>query len=349
MFQRPQLRAVAAVAAAGTICALGAASVAAASSTSAWSPRRGPVPHAFTDAAPALTAVSFGSRPAADTLVAWKGQAGEHVFYEASATPALHAGWTARAAIPGAATNAAPSISAYRDPNGREAVLAVWKGRTDQLVHYAQGETNANRTISWTAVHTLPTAALNVTDAAPAVFFPEHKYVAVVAFRGPFDHIRTIIGTPDHRGFTWSASRVVSPSAVSGSGPAIAEQQSSTGHGKIFVFWKDHKSSQISFATTGDPVASPTSWTPVTALAGSVTSAIPAASAVGPHGTGPLLLAYKAPHSTHVLYRTLTGGTWSAPLRVPGTQTTWGPALLRGQLATTSPTSAGNIFFHFFR
>jgi len=108
---------------------------------------------------------------------------------------------------------------------------------------------------------------------------------------------------------------------------------------------------QISYAATaGDPLAAAgaVKWTPVTDLAGSTTSGIPAASAVGPHGTGPLLLAYKAPHTIHVLYRTLAGGTWSAPATVPGAQTVTGPALLRGQLATTSPTSAGNIFFHFF-
>ena len=62
----------------------------------------------------------------------------------------------------------------------------------------------------------------------------------------------------------------------------------------------------------------------------------------------PLLLAYKAPHNTAVLYRTLTGGTWSAAAVVPGAATTVSPALLGTKLANTNPGTAGNIFFHIY-
>lgn len=346
MLKRPKL--VAAVAVASTICALGAATAASASATGSWSGRIGPVPKAFTNASPALTTVSFGTSPVTQTVVAWKGQGNAHVFYAASPAIRVHKSWSARAEIPGAASTQAPSIASYRDPNGREALLAVWRG-SGGLIQYAQGETKAGQKISWTGVSTLPKSIYSTTDAPPAVSFALDRYVAVVAYRGPFDHIRYIEGVPSRRGFKWSNSHEISTTAVSSSGPAIAEQQNATGHGTIFVFWKGHGTNQINYASAADPLAAEghVAWTLAT-LTGSVTSATPAASALGAHGTGGLMLAYKAPHTTRVLYRTLTGGTWSAPLAVPSTSTVYGPALVRGELATTSPTSAGNIFFHVF-
>jgi len=69
----------------------------------------------------------------------------------------------------------------------------------------------------------------------------------------------------------------------------------------------------------------------------------PAASVPTLNGTGPLLLAYKAPFSTHVRFQTLTGTTWSASANVPGARTAVSPALLRNILATTTPGTIGNI------
>jgi hypothetical protein len=294
--------------------------------------------------------VTFGGSLTSSTVAAWKAQTSGTIFYEASATPGAKKSWTAKAAIPGARTNTAPAITSYRDPYGNEAVLAVWRGASGGLIHYAQGEVRAGRKLSWNSVATLPKSIYNTTDTAPAVYFAQDRYLAVIAYRGPYDHVRYIIGTPHHRGFTWSSSSWVSASAVSGSSPTIAELQTSTGHGTIYVFWKDNKSSQVSYATTPDPLTTGPglTWSAVTALTGSVTGAGPAAASVGPHGTGPLLLAYKAPHSTSVLYRTLSGGTWSPAAVVPSTSTTYGPALLGGELATTSSSSAGNIFLHIF-
>jgi hypothetical protein len=349
MLKRPT-RLVAAVAAAGTICALGAATAASASATGPWSGRIGPVPGAFTNAAPSLASVTFGASSTFNTVVAWRGQTGGKILYKASPALGVKGDWTKLASIPGANTSSAPSIAAYRDPNGREAVLAVWRATKGNTIDYAQGETVAGGTITWTAVSALPVNALNVTDAAPAVFFPAHRYAALVAFRGPHEHIRFITGIPSKRGFKWSASSVVNTTAVAATGPAIAEVQTSTAAGSVYVFWKDTKSTNISYSTTPDPltIATGLKWTTPVILAGSDTSDAPAASSVGPHGAGPLLLAYKAPHNTSILYRTLSGGTWSAAAVVPSASTTVSPALLGTKLANASPGTAGNIFFHIY-
>jgi hypothetical protein len=343
-------RLVAAVAAAGTICALGAATAASASATGPWSGRVGPVPGAFTNAAPSLASVTFGASSTFNTVVAWRGQAGGKILYKSSPALGVKGDWTPLASVPGASTSSAPSIAAYRDPNGREAVVAVWRATKGNTIDYAQGETEGNHQITWTAVSALPKSTLNVTDAAPAVFFPAHRYAALVAFRGPHDHIRFITGIPSKRGFKWSASSVVNTTAVAATGPAIAEVQTSTAAGSVYVFWKDQKSTNISYSTTPDPltIATGLKWSVPVILAGSDTSNAPAASSVGPHGAGPLLLAYKAPHNTSILYRTLSGGTWSAAAVVPTASTTVSPALLGTKLANTSPGTAGNIFFHIY-
>ena len=345
MLKSHTTRLAAAVVAAGAICALGAAS---ASATNAWSGRIGPVPRAFTNASPALTNVTFGGSAQNQTLVAWKGQGGAHIFYQASPTIGVKKSWSPKAEIPGASSTAAPGVSSYRDPNGREAVLAVWRGNGG-LVQYAQGETVAGQKIVWTGISTLPKNLYSTTDAAPAVFFAQNRYVAVVAYRGPHDHIRFIEGVPSHRGFVWSTSREVSPTAVANSGPTIAELQASTGHGILGIFWRDKATGGISYASTTDPLAAATSvtWT-IADVPGAKTSDNPAASALGQHGTGPLILAYKAAHGAHINFQTLTTSGWSTPAPVPSTSTVYGPALVRGELATTSASSAGNIFFHVF-
>ena len=101
MLKSHTTRLAAAVVAAGAICALGAAS---ASATNAWSGRIGPVPRAFTNASPALTNVTFGSSARNQTLVAWKGQGGAHIFYQASPTIGVKKSWSPKAEIPGASS-----------------------------------------------------------------------------------------------------------------------------------------------------------------------------------------------------------------------------------------------------
>jgi hypothetical protein len=345
MLKSHTTRLAAAVVAAGAICALGAAS---ASASSTWSGRIGPVPRAFTNASPALTTVTFGGSSQNQTLVAWKGQGNAHIFYEASPAIGVKKSWSKQASIPGAASTKAPAVATYRDPNGREAVLAVWRGNGG-LVQYAQGETQAGQKIAWTKISTLPKNLYSTTDAAPAVSFAEHRYVAVVAYRGPHEHIRFIEGVPSHRGFVWSSSHEVSPTAVANSGPSIAELQTGTGHGVLGLFWRDKATGGVGYASTTDPLAAASSvkWT-FADVPGAKTSDNPAASSLGQHGTGPLILAYKAAHGAHINFQTLTTSGWSAPAPVPSTSTVYGPALVRGELATTSASSAGNIFFHVF-
>jgi hypothetical protein len=337
----------AAVAAAGTICALGAASMAGATTTG-WGGRLGPVPGADTNATPAITAATFGSSPVNQTVVAWKGDGNAHIFYSATTALGVKKDYSAKAAIPGAASTAAPSLATYTDPNGREAIVAVWRG-AGGLISYAQGETEAGQKIVWTAVNTLPNSVYNTTDAAPSVTFLLDRYAAVIAFRGPHDHIRYIEGLPAGRNFRWSSSYEVSPTAVADSGPAITEQQTGTAHGSVSIFWRDAKTHEVATASTPDPVALPGKvvWT-YSLVAGSATSDNPAAATLGLHGSGSLLLAYKALHGTHVLYQVLTSTGWTAPAPVPSTSTVYGPALFRGELATTSSSSAGNIYFHVF-
>lgn len=346
MLKRPTLRLAATVVAAGAICALGATSAMAAGG---WSGKIGPVPRAFTNAGPSVTTVFFGNSAKVQTMVAWKSQSNQHIFYEASPTIGVRKSWSAKAEIPGASSTQAPSISSYRDPNGRNAVLAVWRG-PGGLIQYAQGETRFGQLITWTHVATLPKNIYSTTDAQPAVFFALDKYVAIVAYRGPHDHIRYIEGKPSRRGFTWSHSHEISTSAVASSGPAIAEQQTGTGHGLIYVFWKGQGTHRISYSTAADPIlpGGSVNWSPVTALTGSVTSSTPAASALGPHGAGGLMLVYKVPHAAHLVYRVLTGSTWGAPASVPSSNTVYAPAIVRNELANTSAAQSGDIFFHRF-
>ncbi len=116
------------------------------------------------------------------------------------------------------------------------------------------------------------------------------------------------------------------------------------------MLWRGGHTDRVRFATTPDPLttARGLSWTRPAVLPGAVTGAAPAASSLGGHGRGPLLVAYKAPHSVHVRYQLGTGAGWTAPRRVPGARTVVAPALLGGVLATTSPSASGSIFFHIY-
>ena len=360
MLRRPMPRLLSAAAVTGAACALSAAALAAAAAAPAlaaaavprpaghWSGPEGPLPRAFTNAAAALAPVSFPGSAGRGLLAAWKGQLSGRVFYETRLSAAGH--WSARASIPLARTNRAPSVASYTDPDGRPAEVAVWKGRGNRRIWYSQGETARNGTISWTVPQSLPRTVRDRTRSAPAVFFPFDTYVAVVAWKGPLHHVRYAIGTPGlARGFRWSASHRI-PGSRTRTAPAIAEVQGGTAHGTLYVLWRGQRTHRIRFATTPDPLtlASGLTWTAPAAVPGAVTGAAPAASSLGAHGGSPLLVAYKAPHSVRVRYQLGTAGGWSLPRRVPRARTAVAPALLGGVLATTSPSASGSIFFHVF-
>ena len=174
----------------------------------------------------------------------------------------------------------------------------------------------------------------------------------IVAWKGPYDHVRYSVGTPAGRGFTWTPSNWLSAAAITktGAAPALAEVQTGTAKGTLYVFWKGYRSYQVRYATTSDPLNlshSRLSWSATKVVPRAATGAGPAASALGTHGAGPLLLAYKAPRTLRVRYQTLRTG-WSAPRAVPGASTAVGPALLGGLLATTASDTSGSIFYRYF-
>ena len=352
MLNRPISRLATVVAAAGTVCALGAATAAAAAPSSArsWSGPKGPVPHAFSNATPGLTRIFLTGTGTNGTLVTWKGKFDDRIHYEMR----IGGRWSAAQTIPGAAASAGPSVAFYPDPTGHDAVLAVWKKLGSTRILYAQGQAHSSGTISWAAPATLP-GSLTSTTTAPAVLFPAnapHDRV-IVAWKGPFDHVRYSVGTPAGRGFTWTPSDWLSAALITrtGAAPTLAEVQTGTAQGTLYVFWKGYRSYQVRYATTSDPLnlsRSHLTWSTTTVVPRAATGAGPAVSALGAHGAGPLLLADKAPRSLQVRYQTLHT-VWSARRTVPGASTAVGPALLGGQLATTASDISGSIFFRYFR
>jgi hypothetical protein len=362
MLRRPLTRLVSAVTVAGTLCAVGAG-VASAAPAASWSGPSKPIPGALTNDSPALSTISFPNPIGQGVLVAWRGRGvAGHVFYKYR-TNARHR-WSHIGVVSGALTSSAPAIASYTDPLGRPAVLLVWAGHADKHIWYSQGETRRDGTIGWTKPAFLPKAiAFSSTFNAPAVFFPDHKNVVMVAWRAPFNHVRYSIGLPRGRGFRWAKSAVVpgtppSPTSVhctiapcTSATPAITERTTSTSTGQIFVFWKQLGTSDVFYSTTSDDHATNwrhLTWTGPAQVPGAATLTAPAASVPTLNSIGPLLLVYKAPLSTQVRYQTLTGASWSTFAIVPTTRTAVAPALLRNLLATTTPGTIGNIVLHVY-
>ncbi len=363
MLRRPVTRFASAVSVAGTICALGAGAALAAPAAT-WSGPSKPVPGALTNSSPALSTVTFPNPVGQGLLVAWRGRGSAgHIFYKYRTNTRQR--WSRVAELGGALTSAAPAVASYIDPFGRNAILIAWAGHLNRHIWYSQGETKADGTISFTTPAFLPASIKWAsTFSAPAVFFPDHKNVVMVAWRGPANHVRYSIGVPRGRNFGWSPSDHVpgnppSPSSAhctvapcTSAAPAITEQTTSTSSGLIYVFWKQLGSHELFYSTTADSHAtnwSHLSWTGPAQVPGAVALTGPAVSVPRLNGTGSLLLAYKAPFSTHVRFQTLTSGTWSAFGTVPRTHTTVAPALLRNILANTTPGSIGNIVLHVYR
>jgi hypothetical protein len=359
MLRRPMTRLATAVTVAGTICALSAGAAGAVPAAS-WSGPSAPIPGAFTNDSPALSNIAFTGPLGQGLLVAWRGRgAAGHIFYKYRTTG--H-GWSRLGEVPGALTSSAPAIRSYKDPLGRNAVLAVWTGHADHHIWYSQGETRVNGRVNWTKPRVLPkSVSLTNTIEGPSVFFPNNRNLVVVAWRAPFNHVRFTVGIPHVRNFRWSDSRVVpgnppSPTSVhcqqapcTSATPAIAEVQTSTASGTLYIFWKQLGTSDVFYSRTTDNGATNWShlmWTGPTQVPGAATLTGPAASAVTLHG--PILLAYKATVNTHVLFQTFSGLLWTLPAVVPTTRTANAPALLGGTLATTKPTIAGNIILHHF-
>lgn len=176
----------------------------------------------------------------------------------------------------------------------------------------------------------------------------------IVAWKGPFSHVRYSVGTPGKRGFTWTPSDWLSSAPVTetSAAPALAEVRTGTAKGTLYVFWKDVKNNRVHYATTSDPLnfggSSHLTWSSAKVVSGAATNAGPAASALGSHGFGPLLVAYKVPGALNVRFQTLTGSVSSLSAIVPGASTAVGPSLLSNRLATTSSDTSGSIVFRFY-
>jgi hypothetical protein len=357
MLRRPLARLVSAAAIAGTVCALGA-SAAFAAPAATWSGPSKPIPGALTNSSPALSTVTFPNPIGQGIIAAWRGRGvAGHIFYKYRTNTTQK--WSQLAEFGGAQTNSAPAIGSYIDPLGRNAVVIVWAGRGDEHIWYAQGETRANGTIAFNNPAVLPASVkYAATLNAPTVFFPDHKNVVLVTWRGPANHVRYSVGIPKVRDFSWTQSDVVpgnppSPTSVhctiapcTSATPAVTEQTTGTSSGLIYVFWKQLGTHDLFYGTTTDDHAtnwSHLTWTGPTQVPGALALTAPTASVPTLNSTGPLLLVYKAPFSTHVRFQTLAGSTWSAFANVPGARTTVSPALERNILGITTPGTTGNI------
>jgi hypothetical protein len=370
MLHRSKSR-LAVAAAAGTICAVVAAGAAMAAPTSTWSKSNPAVPDAFTNTTPALSQIQVNGR--IGTFLAWKGQFDNRVQYKYR----LNGKWHATKVIPGAYTNTSPSAALFATKLGKQAVLVAWKsiGKNGGLsaIKYSDGVVANNGNISWTKPHVLPGGLYSETYASPAVLFPANAVNprVIVAYRGPFAHVRIEIGTEvgtTGRDFSWGTKKVKS-NWVSGTDagetsaqPALAEILGTGGNGTVYVFWKGEGKSAIEpiyYATTPDLVgtglngdASLTWSAPSTVADGkgiAETTGSPAVASADIHGDGPLLLAYKGKGGFNIRYQTFAGGVWSAHQFVGGDNNTTalGPALVHGTLANVSRTDA-RIFLHHY-
>lgn len=362
MFSRSMTKFAIAAAAAGTICAFGAATAFAAPSAT-WSGPKGPVPGAITNSTPTISSITFPGSVGSGTIVGWKSRGNSgNVFYKYKAAKLNKGKWSKKFQLAGANASSGPVFRPYVDPTGHNAVLATWTGHLDHHIWIEQGQTLANGTINWTAASVLPSSVqFTNTTNAPSVLFTNHAFRVVLTWRGPANHIRFTVGTPSARGFNWQNSSIVpGPSVTSNckgapctaNTPAIAEQQVNATTGTIYFFWRQLSSTNIEYSSTTDTAANlvkpvfagPTQVPGVHAN----TNLGPAASDSTLNGFGPLLLAYKAPGSTAVRFQTLTGSTWSTPAVVPTTHTTVSPSLFINILGTTTPGADGNIVWHVF-
>jgi hypothetical protein len=367
MLHRSKSR-LAVAATAGTICAL-VASGAALAGTSPWSASNPAVPNAFTNTTPALSEIQVNGQ--LGTFLAWKGQFDNKVQYKYK----LNGTWHATEVIPGADTNTSPSAALFATKLGKQAVLVAWKstGKNGGLstIKYSDGVVANNGSISWTKPAVLPGGETSETSASPALLFPANAINprVILAYRGPFDHVRIEIGTEigtAGRGFSWGTKKVKS-AWVSGTTagetsaqPALAEILGKGGNGTVYVFWKGEGAvAPIYYATTTDLVghgldgdASLTWSAPTTVADGkgiAETTGSPAVASADIHGDGPLLLAYKGKGGFNIRYQTFNGSAWTAHQFVGGDNNTTalGPALVHGTLANVSRTDA-EIFLHHY-
>jgi hypothetical protein len=369
IFNRPKSALITAAVGAGAAFAMAAAGTAMAAPP--WSATNPAIPNAFTNTTPGLAQIALTGQNIPGIFVTWKGQFDNNVHYKFR----ISGKWSKSAIIPGASTNTTPAAAFYTDLKGKDSELVVWKsiGKGGlSPIYYSQGVTSSKGVISWTKPAELPGGALAQTSESPSVLFPLnalHPRV-IVSWRGPADHVRYELGTqsgPTGRSFTWTgksfwigAGTTANPTTTSAA-PSLTEVVTRT-TGTVYVFWKGNSTTApIDYATTPDNPGTgigtglAISWTQQGSVPSgktlAATTAAPAVSSASPHGTGPLLLAYKGPGGFKIRYQTFSGGTWTAYAFVTGNNNTTAnaPALYSNKLANVAPTTSGVMYLHTYQ
>jgi hypothetical protein len=336
---------------------LAATAVAAAQATPVkWSAKAGPVPHALTTTSPALATVTFPGAKAADTLLFWAGPrvsgSGNQISYARSFSLS-HNKWslpaTAGKAITASAPAAAPYLSDLFSKFTASDVIVTW--RTGSEIQYEIGAAEQGGAISWGPVFSIPGAR---ASDSPAVYSPLYSKAILVTWKAAGSSaVDYVIGSPGNGTgpVQWGPVAAL-PRAAASTSPSVAEASTGSSTGRLYILWRAAgNSGRIDYATTADPLSPKISWTaPVALPPGDTTGAAPVAQAIGPFGAYPppagrypLLIVYRAPKGSRLLYVTLPQkGAVSAQRTVPSLTTQDSPALFNSVLAATDP---GQLFY----
>jgi hypothetical protein len=313
-----------------------------------WSAPTAPVPGAATSTTPALTYINFPARKA-DAVLFWTlpraGGPGDQIWFSAAKDVSKDTWWPRGmvdrgVAITGQRPSAAPFGAAS---SGR--VIVVWTGAGQaRRVFYTVGTARRGGGMSWSAQAPIPGATS--TDG-PTVFTPLHSDLVFVAWRGAkTNNIDFVVGSPapGSSRVRWGSPGVIPAALVTTSyvpppqtnqSPAVAEVSTSGSAGLLQVLWTvPGAAGSVLRATTPDPVSIDPVWSTPVFVPGVATGAAPAASALGPGDSYPLVVAYRARQGTSLQYVTLgAGGATTPPFPIPRVTSTDGLAFAGAYIA----------------
>jgi hypothetical protein len=310
-----------------------------------WSSEMGPVPHALTNTAPALTVASITGQ----TLLFWtgpsQGKNGFEISYQTAISLAKNR-WSAPDLVNDgkAVTRSRLSAAPFGTTASRQ-VIVVWKDANSAQILYSVGQAGKGNALSWSPISPIPGAT---TSAGPSVYRPHNSDVILVTWKAVKGHaVDDIVGfgTPAG-GLRWGQVGVIPRAATTGT-PAIGEVSTATGRGLVYVFWTGlGTAGPVDFTTTPDPVSGSPKWTVPRALPASVKSgAAPSAQALGKSASYPLLVVFRALRGSALRYVTLAkSGRVAGPFGVPHLRSLNGTAISPGVLAAEAP-DPGEIFY----
>jgi hypothetical protein len=245
-------------------------------------------------------------------------------------------GWTALTTQP-------PSAALFDATTTDHDVIVTWGDAASQQVRYAIGETGTAGRLTWSQAPGAITGAF--TSTGPAVFSPLFSDTVFVTWEARNSHrINYVIGQVIHNVIKWGKIAQI-PGADTDDPPAVAEAV--VGHtGRLYVFWRESGASGLlQGAWIADPLPSgPTVWKAVSSSV--TTGAAPAATAIEPGSAFPILVVYRSPTSSQLLYAQLfkTGRlTHESDWTVPKLRSQLGPAVLPGVLAANDPGAVGTV------